>query len=66
MTILAEAYRSLRKFQAEKPYAEAMRKMAIDAFATNPCSAGWNKMQWKSWLESEGDDAKFPGLTYWY
>lgn len=66
MTILAEAYRSLRKFQAEKPYAETMRKMAIDAFATDPCSAGWNKMQWKSWLESEGDDAKFPGVTYWY
>ena len=66
MTILAEAYRSLRKFPAEEIHAETMRKMAIDAFASDPCSAGWNKMQWKSWLESAGEDPEFPGLTYWY
>ena len=66
MTILAEAYRSLRKFSTEESYAEIMRKKALDAFVSDPDSAGWNKMQWKSWLESAGDDAEFPGLTYWY
>jgi len=66
MTILAEAYRSLRKFPSEALYAESMRTKALDAFASDPDSPSWKKGAWKDWLEAKGTDADFPGLRYCY
>lgn len=66
MTILAEAYRSLRKFPYEASYAESMRVKALDAFVSDSGSADWKKEAWRTWLEAKGRDVDFPGLKYWY
>ena len=65
MTILAEAYRSLRHFPEHTAFAQEMRRQALALFA-DPGSASWRKDAWRAWLETEGDDATFPGLAYWY
>lgn len=66
MTILAEAYRSLRQFDGEHAkVAESMRERALCMFRTDE-SRRWGKEAWKRWLEVGGDDASYPGLSFWY
>lgn len=65
MTILAEAYRSLRRFPETVAFAQKMRKQALALFADSG-SADWRKEAWRAWLEAESDDDTFPGLKYWY
>ena len=65
MTILAEAYRSLRRIPEQVVFAQKMRQQALALFADHG-SADWRKDAWRAWLEAEGDDATFPGLKYWY
>ena len=64
MTILAEAFRSLRRFVPHAGRAESCRKKALAFFDSGDSAAG-TKWSWRSWLENP-DAAPFPGLSYWY
>ena len=66
MTVLAEAYRSLRSLGGE--CAEAAETMRIRALAmfNDPESGMWKKEAWRHWLETQGPDDGFPGLSFWY
>ena len=66
MTVLAEAYRSLRSLGGE--YAEAAETMRMRALAmfNDPESGMWKKEAWRHWLETQGPDDGFPGLSFWY
>lgn len=65
MTILSEAYRSLRRFPEQAAFAEEMRLQAL-AFFDEANSSTWHKSSWRDWLASKGADIDFPGLKYWY
>ncbi len=64
MTVLAEAFRSLRRFASQAGRAESCRKKAL-AFFDSGDSAAEAKWSWRDWLETP-DAAPFPGLSYWY
>lgn len=64
MTVLAEAFRSLRRFSSHAGRAESCRKKAL-AFFDSGDSAAEVKWSWRDWLEAP-DAAPFPGLSYWY
>ena len=66
MTVLAEAYRSLRMLEGYEGLAEDMRKGALAVFASAKDFEQWKKNDWRDWLMVKGEDAKFPGLQYWY
>lgn len=63
MTILAEAYRSLRGH--DDASAEKMRERALEKFVKDDETLR-QKESWRLWLERRGVDAEFPGLQYWY
>lgn len=65
MTVLAEAYRSLRRFPEHAAFAQEMRQQALAMFA-DPGSSSWGKDAWRDWLQTEGPDDRYPGLSYWY
>lgn len=63
MTILAEAYRSLRDFPEHSAKAEEYRAKAL-VFFKCPEHATPANLRWKAFLEDS--NAPFPGLEYWY
>ena len=63
MSVLAEAYRSMRSLDAD--YAEQRRQDALQILRS-PDITCLNREAWKNWLESEGTDDDFPGLKFWY
>lgn len=63
MTILAEAYRSLRNL--DEDLGENYRRKAMVMF-DDPGACNWKKTEWRSWLVSKGSDKEFPGLKFWY
>ncbi len=63
MTVLAEAFHSLRNTPHAK-FAEEARQRALDLFKLQG-NANWHKEAWKEYLEHP-DDKPFPALTYWY
>ena len=63
MTILAEAFRSLRNTPYKK-FAEEARQRAL-ALLSAPENAAWRKEAWKEYLEHP-DGKPYPALTYWY
>ena len=68
MTILAEAYRSLRRMQGCAGLAEEMRQKALAVFDSADDAELWIKKKdnWRRWLMAKGEDDQFPGLQYWY
>ena len=66
MTVLSEAYRSLRRLDGCMALAEEMRNKALAVFESAKDTERWNKAAWRDWLSVKGEDAKFPGLQYWY
>ena len=68
MTILAEAYRSLRRMQDCAGLAEDMREKALAVFDSADDAELWirKKDNWRMWLMEKGEDDQFPGLQYWY
>ena len=68
MTILAEAYRSLRRMQDCAGLAEDMREKALAVFDSADDAELWIKKKdnWRRWLMAKGEDDQFPGLQYWY
>ena len=63
MTILAEAFRSLRNTPYAE-FAEDARKRAVGLLDA-PENAGWRKEAWREYLE-DPDGRPYPALTYWY
>lgn len=63
MTLLAEAFRSLRG-GPEAEFAEECRKKALGLLDA-PENRGWGKEAWRAFL-LDPDGAPFPGLSYWY
>lgn len=67
MTVMSEAYRSLRRNAGTKKLALDYRQQALDLFETHADDAQLSaKAAWRDWLASEGRDENFPGLYYWY
>ena len=66
MTVLAEAYRSLRRLDGCMDLAEEMRNKALAVFELAKDTERWHKDIWRNWLMSKGADADFPGKCYWY
>lgn len=64
MTILAEAFRSLRRFPSCAARAEECRRAAL-RFLRSGDPAAETKSAWRAWLENP-DAVPFPGLSYWY
>ena len=63
MTILAEAYRSLRTLAPDA--AAVYRAEALSLFCRSSPELE-KKSDWRDWLQADGDDCSFPGLRYWY
>lgn len=64
MTVLAQAYKSLRDSD-QREQAEIYRRKALDYFAKNNDFKSYrNSEKWLNYLTSKND--AFPGMEYWY